>query len=481
MLFNSISFLVFFVVVTTAYFLMPFRYRWVLLLSSSYFFYMCWNPTHIFLMIFSTLISFYTGQYMARAEKRSTKKMCLVLSLVLNLSVLFFFKYYNFINDSFRIVFNQFNYSYVLPSFNMLLPIGISFYTFHTLSYSIDIYRGIKKPEKHLVIFALYVAYFPQLVAGPIARASKLLPQLYEEHSFDYDRVTDGLKLMLWGFFKKLVIADRLAIYVNQVYNNPSEYHGAPLIIATYFFAFQIYCDFSGYSDIAIGGAQVLGVDLIDNFKRPYFSKSIPEFWRRWHISLSTWFKDYVYIALGGSRVHKWRWYYNVFIVFLISGLWHGANWTFAVWGGLHGFYYLCSIWTADFRERLTAYFRLPEYPFIRKVLQVFITFHLVLLAWIFFRASSISDAFMIINNMFSGLSNLDPDSIWVVGKAEFLVSVMSIVFMECIHLVQRHKKMRKFFSEKPLGIRWAVYYLIIFSTLIFGVFTSNQFIYFQF
>lgn len=249
----------------------------------------------------------------------------------------------------------------------MLLPVGISFYTFQSLSYSIDVYRGEKEPERNFGKFALYVAFFPQLVAGPIERSTNLLPQFDRRISFDYDRFVSGLRLMLWGFFKKIVIADRLAIYVNEVYNSPAEFQGLTLILATYFFAFQIYCDFSGYSDIAIGAARIMGYDLMINFRQPYFSQSIAEFWKRWHISLSTWFKDYLYIPLGGNRVAKNRWYFNLMAVFLISGLWHGANWTFVLWGFLHGFYLVFSIWTQNIRDTISHAFRVDRFPALQR------------------------------------------------------------------------------------------------------------------
>lgn len=480
MLFNSIEFLFFFPIVVSIYFTIPHRFRWILLLGASYYFYMCWKAEYIILIFISTLIDYYAGIQMGKIEAKAKRKKFLILSLVSNLGILFMFKYFNFFNDSIRDAFNYFNIFYGVSTFNVLLPIGISFYTFQTLSYSIDVYRGIKKPEKHLGIFALYVAFFPQLVAGPIERSTKLLPQFLEKFDFDYQRVMGGIKLMFWGFFKKIVIADRLAIYVNEVYNNPNDYYGMPVILATYFFAIQIYCDFSGYSDIAIGSAKVMGYNLMDNFNRPYSSKSIREFWKRWHISLSSWFKDYLYISLGGNRVSKWRWYYNLLIVFLISGLWHGANWTFVVWGALHGFYFLFSIWTKDLREKLSAFFLLDRFCTIQKYFKVFITFHLVWFSWIFFRANSISDAFLLIQNMFQ----IDFSRLGIsvpLGNYEMAIAFLSILFMEFIHIIQKHQGMRNFLSEKPIWFRWSMYYLIVMGIFIFGQFKAREFIYFQF
>jgi D-alanyl-lipoteichoic acid acyltransferase DltB (MBOAT superfamily) len=481
MLFNSIEFLIFFPFVVILFFVIPHKFRWLLLLAASYYFYMCWKPEYIFLIIASTLIDYYAGLKMGAVESVRRKKKFLLLSLVSNLTLLFSFKYFNFFNNSARELFDRFNIFYDIPAFDILLPVGISFYTFQTLSYSIDIYRGHKEPEKHLGIFALYVAFFPQLVAGPIERSTRLLPQFFEKKSFDYQRVTDGLKLMLWGFFKKVVIADRLAFYVNEVYNNPADFYGFHIILATYFFAFQIYCDFSGYSDIAIGAAQVMGYELMQNFRRPYFAKSISEFWKRWHISLSTWFRDYLYISLGGNRVSIPRWYFNLFIVFVISGLWHGANWTFILWGALHGFYLIFSILTKDIRLQLAGKLGRFYSENIQKFVKVFITFHLVLFAWIFFRANSISDAFTLLNNMFI-LSDQQLLKLSLsLGWYELVIAVSAIMFLLIVHIMQRTIAIRNFVSKKPVWVRFAIYYIIIFSILIFGQFKETEFIYFQF
>ncbi len=434
------------------------------------------------LILVSTLIDYIAGLKMGKTTVKAERKVYLVLSLLINLGLLFTFKYFNFFSESFHQIFQHFNIMYKVPSLKVLLPVGISFYTFQTLSYTIDVYRGKRKPEPHLGIFALYVSFFPQLVAGPIERSTRLLPQLYEKMEFDYQRVKDGLLLMAWGFFKKVVIADRLAILVNQVYNNPTDYSGFPLILATYFFAFQIYCDFSGYSDIAIGAAQVMGYRLMLNFNRPYFSKSISEFWKRWHISLSSWFRDYLYIALGGNRVKKWRWYLNIYIVFIISGLWHGANWTFVIWGSLHGFYLLFSTWTQKYRTALFDAVTPIRFEMIRKALRVLITFHLVLFSWIFFRANSLHEAFYIISHLFSGLNMSALNTISGFGTPELMFVIGAIAVMEFIHVVQRKHGIRKLLGQQPFMIRWAIYYFLIMTILLFGAYDySNAFIYFQF
>jgi alginate O-acetyltransferase complex protein AlgI len=395
---------------------------------------MCWKMEYILLIVISTLIDYFAALQMGKTNRKKERKKYLILSICSNLGMLFLFKYLNFFNESLRFLFNNFNIFYDSSTFNLLLPVGISFYTFQTLSYTIDVYNGKKEPEKNLGIFALYVSFFPQLVAGPIERATHLLPKLHEQFDFDYKRVTSGVKLMLWGFFKKCVIADRLGFIVNQAYNNP-ESPSVSLVFATYFFAYQIYCDFSGYSDIAIGASRIFGYDLMVNFNRPYFSKSIKEFWKRWHISLSTWFKDYVYIPLGGNRTVKQRWWFNLFITFVISGLWHGANWTFILWGSIHGFYLLSSIWIKKWQKPLIKKIKLSLAPLIYKYLQVISTFHLVLFAWIFFRANTVSDAFFIIKKIAVEVTTWN---FVVLYKTEFLYSILFIAFLEIVHFIQR-------------------------------------------
>ena len=317
MLFNSIHFVFFFPIIIMLYFATPYKWRWLLLLVASYYFYMCWKAEYAILIVGSTVIDYFASLQMEKEEEQSKRKKWLYLSLAVNLGVLFGFKYFNFFSSNVNAFFDSINLFYNVPTFDVLLPVGISFYTFQSLSYTIDVYNNKIKAEKHFGIFALYVSFFPQLVAGPIERATHLLPQFHQKFDFEYQRVVDGLKMMAWGFFLKLVIADRLAPMVNEVFNFPERAFGMTVLVGTIFFAFQIFCDFAGYSSIAIGAAKIMGYDLMQNFRRPYFSTSIREFWQRWHISLSSWFRDYVYIPLGGNRVVKWRWYYNLFITFL--------------------------------------------------------------------------------------------------------------------------------------------------------------------
>ncbi|MCA9403641.1 MAG: MBOAT family protein [Candidatus Omnitrophica bacterium] len=486
MIFNSYTFLIFFVSVATSYFIIPHRFRWLLLLLASYYFYMCWRPEYIILIIFSTLIDYFAGIKIGQISEKHRRRKYLILSLATNLGLLFSFKYFNFFNDSLRMAFQKFNLFYGVPDFDVLLPVGISFYTFQTLSYTIDVYRGERAPEKHLGIFALYVAFFPQLVAGPIERSTRLLTQFYNRNYFDCRRVTDGLKLMVWGMFKKVVVADRLSLFVDHIYSYPNAFSGKILTVATIFFAFQIYCDFSGYSDIAIGSAKVLGYDLMKNFRRPYFARSIPEFWKRWHISLSTWFRDYLYIPLGGNRVSPIMWHFNIVIVFVLSGLWHGANWTFIIWGLLHGIYYLFSVHTTNIRTRMAQSFGIVRYPNIHLWLNRFVTFTLVCFAWIFFRSNSFSDAKVIVARLLTGwnqpfifspevrLTNTLP-----ISATEFYVSIILIMVVVVFHYLQEHQ--RKLLSLGAWWFRWGIYLALCLLIMNMGVAEEIPFIYFQF
>ena len=488
MLFNSLQFLIFFPIVVTIFFLLPQKRRWILLLIASYYFYMCWKLEYIVLIIISTLIDYFVAQKMDKIKEKAKKKKWLYLSLTSNLGILFGFKYFNFINENIQLFFDNFNVFYNITAFEVLLPVGISFYTFQTLSYTIDVYNGKTKAQKHLGVFAVFVSFFPQLVAGPIERSNRLLPQFFKKHKFSYERARYGLQQMMWGFFKKVVIADRLAIIVDAVYNNPSNYSGFALIVATVFFTFQIYCDFSGYSDIAIGSARVMGFELMENFKRPYFSKSISEFWKRWHISLSTWFRDYLYIPLGGNKVVKWKWYYNLFITFLVSGFWHGANWTFIVWGALHGAYLISSIILSKPKEKILKFLKLRNTT-IHKLYQVGFTFLLATFAWIFFRANTITDAIYVITHLFTDIGDYTNFSLMKlklrglgVSQNYILISFGLILFMELFNLYERGGDVWMKLKTKPRWIRWSIYYLIMFGVLFLAPHSrGNNFIYFQF
>lgn len=464
--------------VVALYFATPSRFRWMLLLVASYYFYMCWSYKYILLIAFSTLIDYFAGKYMYVAKKKSIKKLLLFGSLFTNLGLLFFFKYFNFFAESLNYIiegvdaqFESFNIFARVPYYHYLLPVGISFYTFQTLSYTLDVYKGEQVPEKHFGRFALFVSFFPQLVAGPIERSQKLIPQFRKVTTFDYERLKSGVMLMLWGFAKKVIIADRVAEYVNVIYNNPGDFYGMHIVIGSIFFAFQIYCDFSGYSDIAIGTARIMGYDLMTNFRRPYFADSVRDFWRRWHISLSTWFRDYVYIPLGGNRTSKSRWLTNVFLTFLISGLWHGANWTFVVWGALHGFYQLVEILIVGRQEP-------SKYP-LKKVGKVILTFVLVVFAWMFFRANNIHDAFLLIGDMFKsaeGNLNLFKYSI------DFKLSFIAIVLLLAVeYLNEYHDFIQKIRLRLPSYAKWAVFFFLILLIMLLGKWNESDFLYFQF
>lgn len=440
---------------------------------------------------FTIIVDYYAGIFIEQS-KGNQRKWFLIMSLIANIGVLAVFKYYNFINENITWLLKGFALQNPIPYLEILLPIGLSFHTFQAMSYTIEVYRGNQKAERHFGIYSLYVMFYPQLVAGPIERPQNVLHQFHEEHYFDYKNVTDGFKLMAWGMFKKVVIADRLASMVGQVYDQPQEYTGLPLIIATCLFSIQIFCDFSGYSDIALGSAQVMGFELMKNFDRPYFSKTISEFWRRWHISLSTWFRDYLYISLGGNRVSKWRREFNLFIVFLVSGIWHGASWNFVIWGAIHGFYLIFANQTKGIRNKIVRSLGLATWPAFYNILQVFTIFGLTSFAWIFFRAKDFPTASYIVSHLFTDLpqqiSQLSNSEFFArnvmlnKGELNFVMVILALVIMESVHWAQRGIRIREQLSQKPLWFRWLLYYGIIFATLFMGMYHAPaQFIYFQF
>jgi len=469
MLFNSLEFLVSFVIITILYFLLPHKYRWFLLLLYSCHFYMAFVPVYILILGFTIIIDYIAGILLENTIGRK-RAVFLIMSLIANIGVLAFFKYYNFLNENLSTFFHLFNRTSPLPFLSILLPIGLSFHTFQAMSYTIEIYRGKQKAERHFGIYALYVMFYPQLVAGPIERPQNLLHQFRETHKFNFEQVKSGLMQMAFGFFKKVVIADRLAMVVDYCYNKPGAQNGTTLLIATIFYTFQIYCDFSGYSDIAIGISRIMGFKLMDNFNTPYFSQSISEFWKRWHISLSTWFKDYLYITLGGNRVSIPKWYFNLFIVFVVSGLWHGANWTFVIWGAVHGSYLILAIQKDNLLRKLKFN---PKNNLFNRIVQIAITFTLVAFAWIFFRAANIAQAVFIIRKI-AHISVSDHVA-FNLNHAEMLFCIFLIVLL--------------LFKEKfYLSIRTSntyyftfIFLFITFSCYLFGVFGNNQFIYFQF
>ena len=468
MIFNSVHFIFFFIATTILYYALPHRFRWAFLLAISCYFYMVFRPIYILILAGTIVVDYVAGLFLESTTNPRRKKIFLVASIIANVGVLAVFKYYNFINDNLTELLGVFHLKNEIPMLRILLPIGLSFHTFQAMSYTIEVYRGKQQAEKHFGMYALYVMFYPQLVAGPIERPQNILHQLKEKVVFNYDHIVSGLKLILWGLFVKVVIADRLSIYVDIVYNSPEHHSAISSLVATLFFTFQIYCDFSGYSSIAIGCAKVLGIDLMINFRRPYMSTSIREFWSRWHISLSTWFRDYLYIPLGGNRVSVYRNMFNLFFVFLVSGLWHGANWTFIIWGALHGLYLMMEI----VFDRLVPSIKLPRS--IRWILN----FVLVAIAWVFFRASNFQTAKQILKNIYT----FKPGPLYI-GNASYLVySFFAILFLFAAeyNAEKLNNRYAWLHSERKV-LRWSAYLLLILTLLSIGVFNGGQFIYFQF
>lgn len=432
---------------------------------------MNWKPVYALLILTSTILTYVCGIIMSMSKSAIQKKLTLSISLIINFGILFFYKYFNFIGSSITHIFQSLNVDITIPNFDVLLPVGISFYTFQAVGYTIDIYRKEINPERNFLKYALFVSFFPQLVAGPIERAKNLLPQFHKYQKFDYVRIVEGFKLMLWGYFMKVVVADRLSTYVDAVYNNVEAHSGITLVFATFLFSFQIYSDFAGYSNIAIGVAKVLGFNLMTNFNRPYFAVSITDFWRRWHISLSTWFKDYVYIPLGGNRVSPKRHYFNLISTFVISGIWHGANWTFVIWGALHGIYQ--SVEKILFNKKATEHSPLVIENMLRRI----ITFILVGFAWIFFRANTVADSFIVVQSIFTKGGSLFTNNIDSIVLG--IMGVITLLLFEFLH--ENNNGDFVFLSNKSPLLRWSAYVSLILSLLLFGVFDGGQFIYFQF
>ncbi|MCG6169019.1 MBOAT family O-acyltransferase [Leptospira sanjuanensis] len=470
MLFNSIHFLVFYPIVAVLYFLFPFRFRWILLLVASCYFYMAFIPAYILILAFTIVLDYYLAIWIENATgpKRRTY---LILSLSSNIGILIFFKYFNFALENTGYLY-RFLIGADLPvsPLQIILPIGLSFHTFQSMGYIVEVYQGKIKAERHLGYYWVYVMFFPQLVAGPIERAHHLMAQFHQEHKLVFQNIENGLKYIVYGFLMKLMVADRLSVFVDAMYNDPAGKSGTDLLVATYFFAFQIYCDFAGYSNIAIGTAKILGIDLMRNFDRPYFSSSVSEFWGRWHISLSSWFRDYVYIPLGGNRVSTFLHIRNLLIVFALSGIWHGANWTFVIWGVLNGIYLASEvIWKRYVTEKT------PKGFWFRWI-GVIVTFHLVLLSWVYFRANSVSTAHLILRRIFDFTNGEGLDLIVEFQKKAGVFAIAVFLLLEALFpFWERTKEGWKKYGD------WAV--AGIFITLIFtgGVFYGSSFIYFQF
>jgi len=486
MLFNSIQFIIFFIVVTLAYFSLSWRGRWVLLLVASCYFYMVFKPVFILILFGTIVIDYYAGIWIEKSDNQKQKKLLLIISLISNIGILAFFKYYDFLQDSINSVLASFDLRPAIPALTrlipsriaewmttgegkILLPIGLSFHTFQAMSYTIEVYRGNQTAERNFGIYALYVMFYPQLVAGPIERPQNMLHQFHAYFKYDFEQVKSGLMQMAFGFFKKLVIADRLSMFVDHAYDPAADHNGLTLLTATAFYSFQIYCDFSGYSDIAIGAARVMGFTLMDNFRSPYEAKSIPEFWGRWHISLSTWFRDYLYIPLGGNRRGELIKFRNLMIVFMVSGLWHGTSWSFVIWGALHGFYQISALLRDKYMKQ--ANIQMPDNFFFRTV-NVLTTFALVTLAWIFFR-NSLSRSMVIFQKI--GTLSLSDQLSSPFNQVEMWFCVTLVAFL----LWKEH-----YFEKIPTTsttLFFVLFPTVVFLTYFLGVIIENQFIYFQF
>lgn len=482
MFFNSIDFAIFLPIVFILYWFVcnkNLRLQNSLIVVASYVFYGWWDWRFLSLILFSTVVDYTVGVLLKTEDNPSKRKLLLWTSILVNLGFLGFFKYYNFFLDNFISAFSFFGTEINTNSLNIILPVGISFYTFQTLSYTIDVYKRKLEPTKDFIAFSAFVSFFPQLVAGPIERATQLLPQFYKKRTFDYSKAVDGMRQILWGLFKKVVIADNCAEYANQIFNNSADMNGSTLALGAIFFAFQIYGDFSGYSDIAIGTSRLFGFSLMKNFNFPYFSRDIAEFWRRWHISLSTWFRDYLYFPLGGSRGGTWMKIRNTFVIFIVSGFWHGANWTFIVWGALNAVYFLPLLLTNNNRKNLETVAQGKVLPSLRELASMLLTFGLTVLAWVFFRAESLSHALEVIGGIFSKSLFTMPN----VGNL-FDFMIMSLLMFMFI-LFEWQGRGTNHVLEK-LGFKWNQYlrlgmYLALFATILLLGGSAQDFIYFQF
>lgn len=483
MLFNSLDFAIFLPIFFILYWYVTNRNLQLqnfLIVVASYIFYGWWDWRFLFLIFFSSITDYIIGKCLQITEKEKYRKTLLWISIVTNIGFLGFFKYYNFFVDSFVTAFSFFGKSISVNSLDIILPVGISFYTFQTLSYTIDVYKRKLEPAKDIISFFAFVSFFPQLVAGPIERATNLLPQFYKKRVFEYDKAVDGMRQMLWGLFKKVVIADNCAEYANAIFNNYTDFSGSTLVLGAIFFTFQIYCDFSGYSDMAIGMSRLFGFDLMKNFAFPYFSRDIAEFWRRWHISLSTWFRDYLYIPLGGSKGSLLKIVRNTFIIFLVSGFWHGANWTFIIWGFLNALYFLPLLLVKRNRRNLDIVAENRVLPTIKELLSMLTTFFLTVFAWIFFRAESVSQAFSYINRIFTK-ELLKLPVIIGSGKKELLVILLTMIFVIIEWIGRRNEyAIEKLFISNKRWIRWGFYYIILLVIFLMAG-KEQEFIYFQF
>jgi D-alanyl-lipoteichoic acid acyltransferase DltB (MBOAT superfamily) len=511
MSFFGIEFILFFVLVACSAYLLPGKYRCLFLLLAGYFFYFTRQPAYLALLFLSTVVDYFIALKIGsmnsktgRQQDTRNEKRYLITGILLSAGLLLFFKYFNFLNDFSRSLFNNFKIAYPIPTLDIILPLGISYYIFKKISYLSDVYRGHLEPERNFIRLALYISFFPEIAAGPIDRAGSLLPQFLNKLKIDYARLTEGVQLIFWGLFKKLVIADRVGILVNAVYDHPDQHSGGLIGLATLFYSLQIYCDFSGYSDIAIGMGRVLGFKFMDNFKRPYLADSIAGFWERWHISLSTWLRDYLFLPISYSlmrridgcklsvkRADKWAYVGSVLCTMLLCGLWHGANWTFVAWGLAHGIFLTASFLTRKIRKKTVRLFHLKKIPRLRKGFKVLFTFSIISFSWLLFRANSLADSFTLFQRFFSpaplaprGVTTAAGGSlIGGLSLPEFAVAITAIVFLMVSEFILEKKDIpaHHLLRGKPVWLRWTVYFLVIFSVLLFGIFRQQAFIYGRF
>ncbi len=499
MTFYSFQFFAFLLLTATVYYTLSPKYRPFILLAASAYFYLCFKPEYLILLAVAIMIDFYLARHMEKSTGRKRKRL-LILGLVHNIGLLALLKYLNFFSHTFRTLLGNLPPFQALENVKWLVPVGISYFTFKKISYLIDVYRETMPAEKKLLNLALYVSFFPSITAGPIDRAKDLIPQFLQARGFDYQKVTDGLKLMAWGFFKKVIIADNLAVFVNKVYDFPTQYEGLSLVMATIYFSIQIYCDFSGYTDIARGVAKILGYDLMENFDRPYFSTSIGEFWKRWHISLSNWLMEYLFLptAYAVSRKIKkdrvlrmkaetWAYMTGIILTMTLCGIWHGASWTFVLWGTLHGLAMALSFATRKIRKKVNKRLKIKKNAFWHRLLQGIMTFSLVTVLWIFFRANSFSDAFYIVSHLFTGWAAIaNPANLAAaihlgLLKKQLAVAALSLGVVFLVHILRKEATFLDWLNQRKNLFRWAFYLLLVIWLIIFGDVESEQFIYFRF
>lgn len=504
MTFLELEFILFFLAVAAGTYVFPVPYRNVLLLFAGYYFYWTWQPGGLILLILSTVFTYLLALAICRVKTLSARKRLLVFAIIIDVGLLLFFKYFNFFNEFFRSLSGKAGLPYPIPALDIILPLGISYYLFKKISYMVDVYREHVQPERNFIRLALYVSFFPEIIAGPIDRAGDLLPQFVKKIKLDPRMLTEGAQMIGWGLFKKLVIADRMGIMVDTVFDQPGTHQGAVIALAVLFYTFQIYCDFSGYSDIAIGLGRLLGFTLADNFRQPYFAVSVSEFWKRWHISLSNWLRDYLFLPISYSLMRKldtfknltikvevWAYIGGALFTMTLCGLWHGAAWNFVLWGLLHGLFLTLSFATKKTRKKIAKLFRIKRFPLLRKAIRISITFALVSFSWLFFRARGIAEAFTLIRNMFfpssmettaaAGGPIAETGKIGGLSWPNFWISVAAIILLLIVEFFQEKKSIHLWLTRLPVWLRWGIYYLIIFSVLVFGIYNQQEFIYGQF